>query len=409
MEAAISKTDQAKAGGQFSREHQLLLCCARVHLTAKDRERLRQLAGEALDWDELFREIRRQCIVPLVYRHLHAECGDLVSSAVLDELRDEYLRSAARSMFLTAELCAITRLLEEGGVAPLPYKGPALALQAYGDVALRTFTDLDVLVHRNDVGKAREILLTRGYSSYYELSPAQDRALLKLEHNLPLVDPTGDFLVELHWRVAPTAFTFPIVMEGLWDRATRVALGGTAVRAMAVEDLLLVLPVHGARHAWSAVEWITGIAELIRRTEHIDWRRVIESADRLRIGRIVRLGLALADQLLETPIPDQVALWIRADRRITRLVDWVAARLFTPHDSETAAEQWAVFQFEMAVKDGPRQRIADGLRRLAHPSLNDWRAAPIPDALFPLYYLIRPSRLFARQLRHLVGRRAEAP
>jgi hypothetical protein len=408
MESAISKPDEASLGMKFSLEHQLLLCCARLHLTATDQERLRELAGASLNWDELLRETRRQCIVPLLYRHLQSVCADLVSSKILGQLREEYISAAARSMSLAAELCAITRLLEEGGVDPLPYKGPVLALQAYGDIALRTFTDLDVLVRKSDVAKAREILLTRGYSSLYELSPAQDRAMLRLEHNLPLVDPTGDFLVELHWRVAPTAFTFPISMDGLWDRATQIPMGATAVRAMSVEDLLIILPVHGTRHAWSAVEWITGIAELIRRTPCIEWNRVMQRADQLQVGRIVRLGMALANRLLGAPIPEQVAQWVKADRRIARLVGWVAARLFTPHDSETAAEQWEVFQFELAVKDRTRQRVLDGLRRLVHPSLKDWQAVRIPDALFPLYFLIRPGRLLARQLRNIVWRRAKA-
>ena len=150
---------------RFSPEQQLLLCCARADLTSKDRARLRVLAGSALDWDEVLVETRRQYIVPLLYRHLQAECTDLVPSGVLEQLREEYVRSAARSMSLAAELCAIARLLEDGGVEPLPYKGPVLALQAYGDVALRTFTDLDVLVRKSDVWKARQILCSRGYSS----------------------------------------------------------------------------------------------------------------------------------------------------------------------------------------------------------------------------------------------------
>jgi hypothetical protein len=312
-------------------------------------------------------------------------------------------------MSLAAELCAIARLLEDGGVEPLPYKGPVLALQAYGDVALRSFTDLDVLVRKSDVWKAREILCSRGYSSPNELTPAQERAVLKFEHQLELIDPTGDFLVELHWRVAPAAFTFPIPMDGLWDRATPVSLGGTALRGMSHEDLLLILPVHGARHAWSAVEWITGIAELIRQPEGIEWSGVMQRAEELQIGRIVRLGIALANRLLDAPIPERVAQWINDDPRIPRLITGVAARLFTPSDGQSASQQWEVFKFEMAVKDGARQRISDGLRRLTHPSLIDWQAARIPDVLFPLYHLIRPGRLLGRHLRHTVYRKPEGP
>ncbi len=393
---------------RFPPEHQLLLCCARLRLAPKDRERLRALVADSgLNWGEVLRETRRQSIVPFLYRHLHGACADLVPTKVLDQLREEYVRAAARSMSLAAELCAITKLLEGQGVAALPYKGPVLALQAYGDIALRTFTDLDLLVRRSDVARAREILCSRGYAPIDELTPSQERAILRLEHNLPLVNSTGDILVELHWSVAPAAFTFPIPMEGLWWRATPMSLGGEPVRGISVDDLMLLLSVHGVRHAWSAVEWISGIAELIRQPGSVRWDRVIRDAEQLHVARIVRLGVALANRLLDAPIPAPVARWIDDDLRIPRLVAWVAARLFTPTDCHSAPQQWAVFQFEMAVKDGAREQIRDGFRRVMYPSGNDWEAAGLPDVLFPLYHVLRPFRLLARYLRHAVWGKAE--
>jgi len=310
-------------------------------------------------------------------------------------------------MSLAAELCAITQLLEGQGVASLPYKGPVLALQAYGDIALRTFTDLDLMVRRSDVARAREILGSRGYSPIDELTPSQERAILRLEHNLPLVNSTGDIVVELHWRVAPAAFTFPMPMEGLWERATPMTLGDEPVRGISADDLMLLLSVHGVRHAWSAVEWISGIAELIRQPGSVRWDRVIRDAEQLRVARIVRLGVALANRLLDAPIPASVRCWIDGDPRIPRLLAWVAARLFTPNDCASAPQQWAVFQFEMAVKDGAREQILDGFRRVMYPSGNDWAAAGLPDVLFPLYHVIRPGRLLARYLRHAVWGKAE--
>lgn len=392
----------------FSREHQVLLCCARTNLTPKDEAWLRTLLGPPLDWDEVLRETGRQSIVPLVYRHLHALSADLVPPEVLAQLRAEYLRAASKSMALAAELREITQLLEERGVEPLPYKGPVLALQAYGDIALRTFTDLDLLVRDCDVTKAREVLATRGYSPLDELTPSQEKAILRFDHNLPLVSSTGDVVVELHWRVAPAAFTFPIPMEGLWERATPVTFGGKAVRGMSVDDLMLLLPVHGTRHAWSAIEWITGIAELIRQSDNVDWERIVRTAEQLRVGRIVRLAVALANRLLDAPIPTSVVRWIEDDARIPNLIAWVAARLFTPVDVHSAGQQWAVFQFEMAVKDGIREQFRDGFRRVTYPTGKDWEAAGIPDALFPLYHVTRPGRLLWRYVRHAIQGKSEA-
>jgi hypothetical protein len=392
---------------RFSAEHQLLLCCARTDLTPKDQAWLRTLLSKPLRWDEVLRETRRQCIVPLLYRHLHGLSADVVPPEVLAHLQEEYRRAAARSMALAAELREIAHLLEEQGLEPLPYKGPVLALQAYGDVALRTFTDLDLLVRERDVNKAREVLAARGYSPLDVLTPSQEAAILRFDHNLPLISPTGDVVVELHWRVAPAAFTFPMRMEGLWERATPVTLGGKTLRGMSVEDLMLVLPVHGTRHAWSAVEWITGIAELMRSPRNVDWNRVIADAEEFRVGRMVRLAVALANRLLDAPISDAAARWIDKDPRIPGLVDWVAARLFSPADIQSAGQQWKMFQFEMAVKHGIRERVRDGVRRFTYPTGKDWEAAGLPDMLFPLYHVTRPGRLLWRFVSHTVRAKSQ--
>jgi hypothetical protein len=147
---------------------------------------------------------------------------------------------------------------------------------------------------------------------------------------------------------------------------------------------------------------------LIRQPGKVSWDRVIYDAEQLRVGRIVRLAVALANRLLDAPIPDSVARWIEDDRRIPHLIDWVAARLFTPADPLSAAQQWAVFKFELAVKDGVREQIRDGFRRITYPSGNDWAAAGLPDALFPFYHVIRPGRLLARYFRHAVQGKAES-
>jgi hypothetical protein len=343
-----------------------------------------------------------------VYRHLQTECLDLLPPDVLRQLKQEYVLAAAGSMTLAAELCEITQLLEANGIASLPYKGPVLALQAYGDVALRTFTDLDLLVPRDDVARARQILATRGYAPLDEMTASQEKAVLRLDHNLPLIDSTDEIMVELHWRVAPEAFSFPLRMEDLWDRATLLRLGGTMVRAMSVDDLILVLAVHGTRHAWAAIEWITGIAELMRQPNGVDWPAVMAESERLRVGRIVRLAVALANRLLNAPVPDAVTRWVDGDRRISGLVSWVSARLFNPRDPHSAAQQWAVFQFEMAVKDGARERIRDGFRRVVYPTGKDWEATGLPDALFPLYHLMRPARLLGRYVRDKLQHGSEA-
>jgi hypothetical protein len=44
----------------------------------------------------------------------------------------------------------------------VPFKGPALAVQAYGDLSLRQYDDLDLLIHEADVPRAYQLLIANG-------------------------------------------------------------------------------------------------------------------------------------------------------------------------------------------------------------------------------------------------------
>ena len=139
--------------------------------------------GDEIDWDYLFQLAQRHSIVPLLYVELER---DLVPNQFLDKLKQHYIENSARNTVLTAELCRLINLFRDEGIEAIPYKGPILALFAYGDIRLRRFVDLDVIVKKVDVLKAREILLNQGYIPSKSLSVSQQNVLLRTQHNKQL-------------------------------------------------------------------------------------------------------------------------------------------------------------------------------------------------------------------------------
>jgi hypothetical protein len=61
-----------------------------------------------------------------------------------------------RNLYLAAEMLRLSGLFRAKGLMVIPYKGPLLALQAYGDFALRQFADLDFAVRQSDLPRAAE-------------------------------------------------------------------------------------------------------------------------------------------------------------------------------------------------------------------------------------------------------------
>ena len=154
----------------------------------------------------LFLLARRHSIVPLVYLQLERHASDLVPPQILSKLKQHYLENSARNTVLTAELCRLIDLFRDAGIEAIPYKGPVLALFAYGNIALRRFVDLDVIVKKSDVLKAREILLNEGYTPSKSLSLSQQELLLRTQHNMQFSRDNHRLIIELHWEVAPHLF-----------------------------------------------------------------------------------------------------------------------------------------------------------------------------------------------------------
>jgi hypothetical protein len=395
------KSSEVAAGA--CREIRLLLCCARTQVDPATAERLKDLLRGDLDWKYLLQMAGHHGIVPLVYQGLHTTCPEAVPPPVLKDLRNHFHARALRNQFLTAELLRLLSLLEAHGIAVLPFKGPVLAAAVYGDLALREFGDLDLFLRRRDVLRAKDLLGAQGYRLWNPCVPRtgdpeggclQSWVRSPYRYHLGLERPAGQVVVELHWHFTAKGYSFPLDLEGLWERLVPVALAGRTVLHLPAEELLLVLCGHGQKHGWSRLSWICDVAELLRRHPDLAWPRVLQQADRLGGKRALGLGLYLAHDLLGTSLPPEVWQGVQADRRVPALAAQVREWLFAKAPGALCAMKW--YAFHLRIRERLRDRVWYALR-LAQSSLtpnrHDEALVPLPTFLYGLYYLLRPARL----------------
>ena len=267
-------------------------------------EQVRTLLRQDLDWAYLVGAAQAHGTAPLLYWHLTRLGPDAIPAPIRGDLRQWFHANACHNLLLTDELLRLLRLFTAHRVRVVPFKGPTLAAYAYGNLALRQFIDLDLLVSPPDLPRARELLAVEGYRSGLPLASAQEEAYLASIGQMPFVRDDGTCMVELHARIAPRDFHFPIGAERLVPRLRPVSLNGKEVLALAGEDLLLVLCAHGAKHLWPCLGWVCDVAELLRVPAEMNWPAVVEEARSLRCERILLLGLLLAHDLLQAPVPE---------------------------------------------------------------------------------------------------------
>lgn len=394
------------SGGRTLRiEDELVLLCARTKVDAAASARIKAItsAPEKVDWEYLYRLALRHSVLPLVYSQLNNSAGANVPLDQLARFKKNYQDNAARNLFLTAELCHILQTFAAAGIEAVPYKGPALAVYAYGKLALRRFVDLDILVRKADALGAKDVLTARGFVCGTAWTNAQQSLLLRTQHNLALSRDEGRVVVELHWEVASSLFARSMQAEEFWDRLATMSLNGVAVQSLSAEDLLLSLCVHGSKHLWERLAWICDVAEIVKLRTDLNWSLLLERGASAGNNRMLFLGLYLANSLLDAPLPGHVKSKLEAERILASLANEVSGRLFSGSEATPVTISQSI-RFNWALRAGWRSRLRY-CRLLLQPTDADIETLRLPRPLNFVYYLMRPFGLFRRDR----GRRMVTP
>ncbi len=375
---------------EYRSEHELLLCCARTEATPQIVDRMQDLSSATVDWEYLFLLARRHSVAPLVYLQLKRHASNLVPDSILRHLKQEYQSNSARNVVLSAELCRLIRLFAESGIEAVPYKGPLLALVAYDDLSLRRFVDLDIMVRKEDVSNARDLLLAEGYAPAKSLSRYQQDVLMYTQHNLQFTRNNRQLIVELHWEVASHLFASSVQAADLWQNLVTVDFNSTTIKTLSPDDLLFSLCVHGSRHLWERLAWICDVAELISRRS-LNWTALMERAELADSERMFLLGLYLAEKLFGTQLPSEVKRRCDSDERLPILARNVIQQLFSGPE-QTPASSREILRYNIGVRKGWAAR-ARYVRYMLRPTDSDLERHSLPRGFSFVYYLMRPFRL----------------
>jgi hypothetical protein len=327
-----------------------------------------------------------------VLGHLTARLGKLDGDSVPRETQRALLDGQRAQNFITLRMTAeIFRVLDQfalAGIGALVVKGPVLAVRAYGDPAMRSYGDVDLLVRPRDIRRATELMLAAGYIAAVPLV-AIDAGKIPGQYLFSRAD--SKLLVELHNDLTLRYFPRRLPLEMWFERQACVRLDSREVPALSVEDELVLICVHGAKHLWERLMWIADLAALVSRQSNLDWERVAASAREVGAERMLHVGLRLSAYLLKLCLPDELLAKITSDRATARLaaqvMKWLPAAGYAPPGLfERAA-------FRIRMQGGLVSSPAYLMRLMFSPTEEDWAAGAEKNQRAFLEVLRRPFRL----------------
>ena len=363
------------------------MCCARTRVDSRTRERLQHLAAGRVDWPSLIELASYHQLRPLLHRNLAKHCPAAVPELFLERLSVGTLRNAQSSLFLVEKQAEIARQLADRDILAVFYKGAFLAISAYGDVGLREFTDIDVLVAERDYSRAKNNLIALGYR------PSAD-----YEYECSLVDESQRVCIDLHRAVTPPEFPVAVDFRQLWQRLQSISTGGVELQGPSPEDHLVLLCARLSADVWAnkgRLAKITDIHEMVGSSGSMDWYKVVGMAKRARASRMLQFSLQLARDLLGTSPPESAMDLLghsSANELASHLTSVVLSRIEKPPErppTKLPMLKRHLCHAPLVYKTKARRWWL----RTVTPNDRDRTFVRLPEDLSALYYLVRPVRL----------------
>ena len=192
--------------------------------------------------------------------------GTAMPAKVEEELHHRARRIAAANLRMIEECNRLRRAFDDAGLAILFVKGATLAEIAYGDAALKSASDIDLMIDPESLGAAAQLLARLGYRSEQPADMSQIEKWHSVRKESLWVVPQRRVAVDLHTRLADAPAFLPRPWETGGVRQVSVA-PGINLPTLGSEALAAYLAIHGATSAWFRLKWLADFAALIER-EH---------------------------------------------------------------------------------------------------------------------------------------------
>jgi Uncharacterised nucleotidyltransferase len=375
--------------GVGCRETNLVVQGARTFLSGGDDGCLEAALAQPYDWAEVESRADDHSMIPPVVYALKEYGDDLVPREIQERLQQRLLLTAHTNLEWFQEWCRILLAFEAAGISVISLKGPGFALMAYGNLALREFADLDLLIRPDDVLKARDTLVSEGYRLQSALAGGNDAALLQSRNRqLAFVNDGRRTLIDLHWGALHEMFPFQLPVDQLFKSAQVEHLEEISFLSLSPEHLLLYLCAHGTKHCWLNLRWLCDVACHVQTAQKLDWELCIHRAEAANCDLVLKHTLLLAQQVLGLELSSQIENYCDG-AKARALANTASSLLFRENGDIGYVE---TLRYHLAFAKGWRDRAHLVFQRVFVPAEPDWQRVRLPNSLQFLYYAVRPVR-----------------
>ena len=301
------------------------------------------------------------------------------------KLQLEAQRRIAGNLFLTRELFWVLDLFAANDIQVVPFKGLIWATLAYGNMALREFCDLDILVRPKDFPKAKELLVQQGYHDKFLGSKEQEIAQVQM------VRKDGQVKIDLHFGLVPQQFYLQLDSEPFFEGLQTVSIAGRDIVTFSPENSVALGYINGTKDNWGMLKRIGDFAALVRTYPDVDWQDVLARCGTNESDRHFLMALLVVQNYLQISFAENL---VKNSEQFPELSEIAAQHkgLFNNAELGTCHLIGGLRLFQMMeMSFWGKVRYSVGMALDVNE--RDRETFALPNFLFFLYYPLRIVRL----------------
>jgi putative nucleotidyltransferase-like protein len=269
--------------------------------------------------DDFIRFVEEHWLQLIVCSLLHGSpARKLLPSKWLVELTSQSLHQWAGQERLVRELFRLSTLLKAAGHEFILLKGPYLAERFFGGVDRRPFSDLDILIRREDIAALERLLCANGFVANSS-SLLGRRLTTYFTYSFDFVKP--DVAVDLHWRISAQP-AHQLDYQAIWKQKQVFSLRTHRFWVLPDEYEIVFNLISIFKDLEMGIARLRSFVDLhfiLRRlSDQLDWEAFREHRKR---EKLLRISLSMLDLFFELfdcrdEFPKAATMVAREERRI---------------------------------------------------------------------------------------------
>jgi len=299
-------------------EDKFIISTARTEI---EEEVVLELLAQKLDWDYVVRAAALNRLDGLIFHSLdRLDVFEKLPEAIRKKFEERYRLTVVSTRIYLAVAEKLLADFARRELEVLLLRGLALGATVYGNSYLRPFSDLDLLIRKDDFGAARQIFREHGFAPPAGLLP--ERYFLKYHLHLQLRQKERGVVAEIHWLLDHPYSLYTVDYSRLFRERKEAEFSGVKLPVLNPDDRLLALCLHFFKHCpflpgligeddflrlllrgkW--LIWLLDIYEtLVSGSDELNWERIRGKANDWNLERQLAFCLAAVKRVYKLSLP----------------------------------------------------------------------------------------------------------